>query len=108
MGVNPARGAEVLAAVREIIADLQKNGVAADELGQAKEAILALIAKSTRTNEYWLNAVGSAQGYPQRLDWCRNPTGVVSAISRVEVSSLAARYLTGSREISYLALPDRL
>jgi len=45
----------------EIIADLQKNGVTPDELGQAKQSILALIDRSRRTNEYWLTAIGAAQ-----------------------------------------------
>jgi zinc protease len=106
ISLDSTQAPEILASVHEIIADLQKNGVTPDELGQAKQSILALIDRSRRTNEYWLTAIGAAQEFPQRLDWCRMEDGDISAITREEATALAARCLVTSREVSYLVLPE--
>ena len=106
INVEPAQAPAILAAVREVVASLQKDGVTADELERAKQPILTSIAESARTNPYWLGAVLlSCQEYPQRLDWCRSRTADITAITREEVAALAARFLLRNREITYVVQP---
>jgi zinc protease len=107
VSVEPAQAPTILAAVREIAANLQREGVTADEMERAKQPILTSLAESARTNPYWLGVVlSSAQEYPQRLDWCRTRTSDYTAATKEEVSAVAARYLLPERAVTYVILPE--
>ncbi len=109
IGVEPAQAPTILAAVREIGEALRAAGATDDELQRAKEPVLTSIRESARTNTYWLSAVLAAcREQPQRLDWARNRTSDIAAITRDEINALAAEYLRPERQISYIVLPEPL
>ncbi|MFT3828861.1 MAG: insulinase family protein [Opitutaceae bacterium] len=107
IGVDPAQAPAILAAVREIGESLRTGGVTDDELQRAKEPVLTSIRESARTNSYWLGSVLSAcREQPQRLDWARNRTSDIAAITREEIATFAAKYLQPERLVSYVVLPE--
>jgi len=104
--IDPAQAQKVADAVLAVAADLQKNGVTADELERAKAPILTSLKESARTNGYWLNnVVGSCQEFPQRLDWCRTRFSDFQSITKAEVDALAAQYLDPARTCRITVLP---
>lgn len=107
IGVEPAQAATILAAVREIAESLRTAGITDDELQRMKQPILTSVAESARTNPYWLGTVMAAcREQPQRLDWARNRTADITAITREEINALAAKYLKPDRMVSYVVLPE--
>jgi len=105
--VDPPAAGKIVQAVLAIAADLQKNGVTADELDRAKNPTLASVKESMRTNRYWLSSVlFDAQEEPQRLDWARTRLDDVSRITKADVDALAAQYLDPSRAFRFVVLPS--
>lgn len=106
--VDPGRAAEIADVVTQIAADLAANGVTEDELTRAKQPVLTSLRESARTNAYWLGAVlGSAQEFPQRLEWARTRLSDVEAIAKPELDALAARYLKADRVFRAIVLPEK-
>ncbi len=107
VGVDPAQANVILNVVREIGEALRTNGITDDELVRMKQPILTSIVESARTNSYWLaNVLNSCREMPERLDWARNRTADITAITREEINALAAEYLRPERLISYVVLPE--
>jgi zinc protease len=89
-------------------ADLQRNGVLDLELERAKQAALSAIEESARSNEYWLTSVlAEAQEQPQRLDWARQRSDDVGAITAADLDDLAERYLDPSRASRFVVMPQQ-
>ena len=104
--VAPEQSDAVLAEVRAIAADLAASGVAADELKRAIDPIRTSIKESRQTNGYWLNSVmtGSTR-HPQQLAWARSFLADFAAVTREEISTLAAAYLTEKRAAAIIVEP---
>ena len=104
--VDPARAAEIAAAILAVAADLQKTGVTADELDRVKQPMLTALRDSARTNQYWLAAVlATCQEFPQRLDWCRSRYRGYESITRADLDALARTYLGPDRAFRIIANP---
>jgi zinc protease len=105
--VDPARTAEIADSILAISADLQKNGINADELDRAKKPILTALRDSARTNQYWLSAVlASCQEFPQRLDWCRSRYNDFDSITQADLNTLAKTYLGPDRAFRAIVKPE--
>ncbi|HSY53514.1 MAG TPA: insulinase family protein [Opitutaceae bacterium] len=105
--VDPARTTEIADSIIAIAADLQKNGVTADELDRAKQPILTMLRDSARTNQYWLGAVlANCQEFPQRLDWCRSRYSDFDSITLADLNALAKSYLGPDRAFSAIVKPE--
>jgi len=106
--VAPDKADQIVTATLAIADDLIKNGVTADELERAKKPVLTALRESARTNAYWLGAVlGSAQEYPQRLDWCRSRYSDNEAITVAELNELAKQYLSPSQAFRIVVVPEK-
>jgi zinc protease len=104
--VEPEKSAEIAQVTRELAADLAAQGVTEDELQRAKLPLLTALRESARTNGYWLGAVlGSAQEFPQRLDWARSRYSDIEGVTKPELDELAARYLGDERVFQVIVLP---
>jgi len=103
--VDPAKAAEIEAAVASVAADLSGNGVTDDELSRAKNPILTSIRESERTNQYWLFVLGRAQEKPEVLDWSRSRSIDFQAITKPEIDALAALYLPPARASRVIVTP---
>jgi len=106
--VDPTRAQEIANAIVAVAADLQANGVTADELARAKLPILTSLRESVRTNPYWLGAVLSrCQEFPQRLDWARTRTSDITAITEADLDALAKAYLAPNRVFRVIVSPAK-
>jgi len=106
--VDPVRAQEIANAIVAVAADLQANGVTADELARAKQPILTALRESDRTNGYWLTAVLSrCQEFPQRLDWARTRTSDITAITQADLNALAKAYLAAGRVFRVIVSPEK-
>ncbi|HTB81122.1 MAG TPA: insulinase family protein [Opitutaceae bacterium] len=105
--VDPARSDEITKAILAVAADLQKNGVTADELERAKKPLLTALRDSARTNQYWLTAVlASCQEFPQRLDWCRTRYSDFDSITQADLNDLAKTYLASDKAFQVIVQPE--
>ncbi|MEZ5277588.1 MAG: insulinase family protein [Opitutaceae bacterium] len=105
--VEPEKAQEIAGAVVELAASLAADGVGEDELERAREPILTSLRESARTNGYWIGAVlGSAQEFPQRLDWSRSRYSDFGAITASEIDVLAQAYLGPDKCFQVIVLPE--
>ena len=97
VNVAPDQINAVLAEVEAIARNLAQKGVNEDERLRAIDPILTSIKEYRQTNEYWLNSVmtGSARAAEQ-FEWARSFVRDYGAITRQELSELAATYLSGN------------
>jgi zinc protease len=105
--VDPTRTAEIADDILAISANLQKNGVTADELDRVKQPMLTALRDSARTNQYWLEVVlANCQEFPQRLDWCRSRYQGYESITQADLDALAKTYLSPDRAFRAIAKPE--
>ena len=106
--VDPAKAGPIADVVVAIAADLNKNGVTADELQRAKQPVLTSLRESARTNAYWIGSVlAKAQEKPEVLDWCRSRYNDFEAITKADLDALAQTYLTPDRAFRVIVLPEK-
>ncbi len=106
--VDPAKAAEIATVVTAIAADLNKNGVTADELERAKKPVLTALRESARTNVYWAgNVLAKAQEKPEVLDWSRSRYADNESITKADLDALAKTYLAPERAFKVIVLPEK-
>jgi len=104
--VAPDQARLIADAIKAIAADLQKNGVTAEELDRAKQPILTSIKQSQRTNPYWLGTVlASAQEFPQKLEWSRTRMADTEGVTAAELTKLARQYLDPAKASEFISIP---
>ncbi|MEM7699408.1 MAG: insulinase family protein, partial [Verrucomicrobiota bacterium] len=106
---DPDKALEVVAAVREIAAEMASGtSITQDELERARNPLLVEFEESRRSNQYWLhNVLEASQEYPQRLDWARSFIERYEAFSLEEINALAKTYLEPERAIVTIATPTQ-
>jgi zinc protease len=104
--VAPDQARAVADAIKAVAASLQKDGVTEEELVRAKQPVLTALRESARTNGYWLGSVlGSAQEFPQKLDWSRSRYSDNESVTTAELSALAKQYLDPAKAHEFIVLP---
>jgi zinc protease len=104
--VDPEQADQIREVVVQLAADLNRDGVTADELERARLPQLTSIRESLRDNGYWLGSVVSrAQEKPEVLDWARTRLSDVEAITTDELSALARTYLGADQAFRVTILP---
>jgi len=107
--IAPEDSSEVLAAVKEIAANLARQGVGQDELERAVKPILTSIKERQKTNEYWLNSVlkGSSR-HPEQIGWSRTFFSDYQSITTEELSKLAGQYLKNKKAAELIITPEQM
>ena len=106
MIVAPDLAAGLSEKLRAVGTGLARNGVSADELERAVEPVVTSIRDLVRTNRYWMESVlVLSTRHPQQLQWPLTIQGDFAAITREEISELAARYLQPDRAAEVIILP---
>ena len=85
---------------------MSQNGIQPDELERALGPSLTGIKDRIRTNAYWLDTVlvGSKK-FPQQIEWSRTIQFDYAAITRQELSLLAAKYLDNDKAATIIIKP---
>ena len=107
--IAPEDSGAVIAAVKEIAANLAREGVGRDELKRAVRPILTSIKERQKTNEYWLNSVlkGSSR-HPEQIEWSRTFLGDYQSITPGELSELAKQYLKNEKAAELIITPEQM
>jgi zinc protease len=107
VSIDPEDAGTVTGAIRKIIADLNENGVTADELERALKPTINGIRDMRRKNGYWLNTVltGSRE-YPEQLEWAQTIEADYRSITAEEVSRLAGVFLKNEAAAEVVIRPD--
>jgi zinc protease len=95
--VAPDKTALAFDRIRAIAADLRDNLVSDDELERGRMPALALLARASQTDAYWLNALSRAQADPRRLDLIRTAIPDVRAVTAESLRLAARTYLRDER-----------
>jgi len=104
--IDPEDVKPVERAIRDIAADLGKNGTTRDELDRALKPMLTGIKQSLKTNEYWLHTVLKGAGRnPVQLEWSRTIQDDYASISLEEINAMADNYLNNMEAATVLIRP---
>jgi len=104
--ISPDKTDFVRQEVKNIVSELYKKGVTAEELKRAVDPTLTSIKDMLKKNGYWLNTVlsGSAD-HPEQLEWCRTIMKDYASITAEEISRLAREYLDNTRVATIIIKP---
>jgi zinc protease len=102
----PARLDGFFSDVAVIVADLRSHDIGADELERAKKPAVDDLERRRQTNEYWLNALGSAQTDPRRLAAIRSSIAQLEHVSAADVRRAAEAYLVDSKAFKVEVKPN--
>lgn len=106
--IAPQDADKVIGAVKQIAADLARNGVSGEERDRAVKPVLTSIRERRKTNEYWLsNVLKGSRRHPQQLDWSRTFLSGYEAITAEELSRMASRYLVTKEAASLIIVPEK-
>jgi len=104
--VDPKEAATVIAAVKQIAADLAQTAISKDELRRALDPLLTSLKDLRRKNQYWLNSVlAGSQKHPEQLEWSRMMVNDFAAISSDELFALAQKYLKNETAATIIVIP---
>jgi len=105
---SPDETTAVTAQIRDIAADILKNGITEEELHRASEPILTSIGEMVETNRYWLYSVLSgSQKHPEQINWSRTFLKDYESISAQDVEALAKKYLDNKQSTAVVVIPER-
>ncbi|MCL2791344.1 MAG: insulinase family protein [Desulfobulbus sp.] len=104
--VAPGQAEPLAQAIKEVAADLGRNGVSEDELRRALEPTLTSIKDIKRNNRYWMESVlNLSSRHPQQLQWPLSILEEFSAIKAEELTELARLYLAPERAATVIVGP---
>jgi len=106
--VDPAVLDKAIAAARESLAKLAREGVSENDFARAKNPSIESARQALRTNDFWGNtALSDAQTAPKNLEDTLNSLEDYERITREEVNALAARLLNFDQAYLFKAVPKK-
>ncbi len=94
--------------VFKLAEELRRGGVTEEELARAKAPSLTSIKDMIRTNNYWLNSVLSLSSrHPEQLGWPTTILAEFGAITKEELTALAANYFNNSKSAVAIVTPKK-
>lgn len=106
LNVSPHQAPELIDEVKNLSAELVRNGISDDEFRRAVDPTLTGIKDLRQTNTYWLNSVlVGASRHPQQLAWARTIEKDYAAINAEEIMALTRQYLDNEKMAVILIQP---
>ncbi|MBI1211654.1 MAG: insulinase family protein [Alphaproteobacteria bacterium] len=90
-----------------IVKDLRRGAFDEDLVERARRPIVETALKDRRTNEYWANALESAQTFPWTISAIRSFQSDMESIGKAELVTVANKYLVDERRIDVRVLPKQ-
>jgi zinc protease len=81
------------------IQDLATKPVSADEIGRAKQPLLAAQRRRLETNAYWLGKLSDMTREPRVREQALEQLSILSTVSADDVQTFAAKFLAGQQPI---------
>lgn len=97
--VPPAKIATFHTELAEMIDDLSRHPVTADELARAKEPLVQSRRRNQQDNGYWTTALAEVQRDPRRLDAAASYVTGIEAVEAADIQRVVGSYLLPSRSI---------
>jgi zinc protease len=91
--VEPGDVDRVMAAIDEIATGMANGSITDDELQRARQPVLENIEEQLENNSVWLGFIDTAQTDPDYLAEVRMRTETYKAITRDDLTAMAAKYL---------------
>ncbi|MFC4292848.1 M16 family metallopeptidase [Sphingorhabdus arenilitoris] len=104
--VDPAKIADVEAAISRVTAELRAGAPSDDALTRARAPLLEKIEQSGRDNGAWLAIAEEAQSRPERLDRWRREKALYESVTPAQIQAAAQKYLTDANRRSYRMIVD--
>ncbi|MGM0451820.1 MAG: M16 family metallopeptidase [Thermodesulfobacteriota bacterium] len=105
--IDPEDAGAVKQALKEIAADLNKNGATEDEVKRAVQPVLTDIKESLKTNNYWLNTVlKGASRHPVQIEWNRSIQSDYKSITPQDINKMADMYLENAAAATVFIYPE--
>lgn len=106
--IDPAQAEQLAEVVRQVAADLAKDGVSVEEFKRAQEPTLTAIREQMRSNAYWLHTVLSLSSrHPEQLEWPKTILQDFTTMQQESIDKLAQQYLQPEQAASVLVLPQQ-
>lgn len=104
---DPNQTEKLVNAIKDIIAQLNKEVVPKNELIRALKPTLTSIEEMRQKNNYWLkNVLTDCEEHPEQLDWARTIISDYSSITSDEVWEMSKTYLRDNRAAKIIVLPE--
>ena len=99
LGANPNNANKALAFLRSITSDMQKNGVTADEVEQAKKYLTGSYPLRLETNSGVAGQLLVSEDYGLGLDYIQKRAALINAVTPAQVTAAAKKYLRPEKEV---------
>ena len=99
LGTNPANANKALSLLRSIAVDMQKTGVTADEVEQAKKYLTGSYPLRLETNSGVASQLLVAEDYGLGLDYIQKRASLYNAVTPEQVTAAARKYLHPDKEV---------
>lgn len=103
---DPARVDELIKIVKEIIADVAKNGIEEKELFISKKQSLMILETNLKNNKYWLNNIASYILLNRPMEELVNKKNRIQEVSLKQVNILASEYLQNNSIFTSIFGPE--
>lgn len=105
----PEQAEAVIKAVKDITADICKNGVSEDEIRRAVDPTLTSIRDMRQENRYWLSTVlDGSRDHPEQIQWSRTIERDYASITVKDIHEMAMQYLDNKRSAVVVVAPETI
>jgi zinc protease len=106
-GCDPARADELVKATFDEIAQLQRDGIAADYLEKVKQTFAREREVQLRSNEFWIGWLTSAYTFGDDPAIVLDPSKMIARMTSANVKAAAKRYLDAKQYFAPTLLPAK-
>jgi zinc protease len=104
--IDPQQVSDILNEVRYIADQMTTQPPDPDEFRRVLDPTLTQIKDYRQTNTYWLNSVlTGASRHPEQLEWCRTFADDYAAITSMEITTMARRYIDNDKAATIIIAP---
>lgn len=105
-GTGPDRVQELIKAVNDVIAEMQKNTVSTENLTKAKEILTREFETRQKENGYWLNQIYNSDFNQLDIARLEKYNENVSKISAKDIQDAAKKYLLPGKMMQFVLNPE--
>ncbi|MDB5699737.1 MAG: insulinase family protein [Alphaproteobacteria bacterium] len=105
--IRPESSATFFRIARELVADLAKRPVSADEFARAQNPVTSGLSRQVKTNGYWVSALEKWTTEPVLIEQTRRHISDYKGMTPEDVRAAVAAYVADEGDWSMLVLPEK-